>query len=151
MPIEETLEALTRLIEDGKIRYVGCSNETAYGLTKSLWASETHGLARYETIQNNFSLLNRRFEDELAEVCRREQVSLLPYSPIAGGVLSGKYQDGARPAGARFTLYSEGNPRSQAMFRRFVNQKTLELDGALHRHRARRPACRWRRWRRRGR
>ena len=125
-PIEETLEALTRLIEEGKIRYAGCSNETAYGLTKSLWASATHGLARYETIQNNFSLLNRRFEDELAEVCRREQVSLLPYSPIAGGVLSGKYQDGARPAGARFTLYNEGNPRSQAMFRRFVNQKTLD-------------------------
>jgi len=126
VPIEETLEALTRLIEQGKIRYAGCSNETAYGLTKSLWASETHHLARYETIQNNFSLLNRRFEDELAEVCRREHVSLLPYSPIAGGVLSGKYQDGQRPSGARFTLYNEGNPRSQAMFRRFVNQKTLD-------------------------
>ena len=116
----------TRLVEAGKVRYVGCSNETAYGLTKSLWASEPRGLARYETIQNNFSLLNRRFEDELAEVCRREQVSLLPYSPIAGGVLTGKYQDGARPAGARFTLYDEGNPRSQAMSRRFVNAQTLE-------------------------
>jgi aryl-alcohol dehydrogenase-like predicted oxidoreductase len=126
VPIDETLEALTRLIEEGKIRYAGCSNETAYGLTKSLWVSETRGLARYETIQNNFSLLNRRFEDELAEVCRREQVSLLPYSPIAGGVLSGKYLAGARPAGARFTLYHEGNPRSKAMFQRFVNDRTLE-------------------------
>jgi aryl-alcohol dehydrogenase-like predicted oxidoreductase len=126
VPIDETLEALTRLIEEGKIRYAGCSNETAYGLTKSLWVSETRGLARYETIQNNFSMLNRRFEDELAEVCRREHVSLLPYSPIAGGVLSGKYLNGARPAGARFTLYNEGNPRSQAMFRRFVNERTLE-------------------------
>ncbi len=125
VPVEETLEALTRLVEAGKVRYVGCSNETAYGLTKSLWVSDAHGLARYETIQNNFSLLNRRFEDELAEVCRREQVSLLPYSPIAGGVLSGKYQDGARPAGARFTRYGEGNPRSQAMSRRFVNDRTL--------------------------
>jgi len=126
VPIDETLEALTRLIEEGKIRYAGCSNETAYGLTKSLWASDTRGLARYETIQNNFSLLNRRFEDELAEVCRREQVSLLPYSPIGGGVLTGKYRDGARPAGARFTMYGEGNPRSQAMSRRFVNTKTLD-------------------------
>ena len=126
VPIDETLEALTRLIEAGKIRYAGCSNETAYGLTKSLWVSAARGYARYESIQNNFSLLNRRFEDELAEVCRREQVSLLPYSPIAGGVLSGKYQNGARPAGARFTLYNEGNPRSQAMFRRFVNARTLE-------------------------
>ena len=87
VPIDETLEALTRLVEAGKMRYAGCSNETAYGLTKSLWVSDTRGLARYETIQNNFSLLNRRFEDELAEVCRREQVSLLPYSPLAGGVL----------------------------------------------------------------
>jgi len=126
VPIEETLEALTQLIEDGKIRYAGCSNETAYGLTKSLWMSDARGLARYETIQNNFSLLNRRFEDELAEVCRRERVSLLPYSPIAGGVLSGKYQEGKRPAGARFTLYNEGNPRSQAMFKRFVNPRTIE-------------------------
>jgi aryl-alcohol dehydrogenase-like predicted oxidoreductase len=126
VPIEETLEALTRLIEAGKIRYAGCSNETAYGLTKSLWVSDVRGLARYETIQNNFSLLHRRFEDELAEVCRREQVSLLAYSPIAGGVLSGKYQDGARPAGARFTVYADHSPRTQSMFRRFVNERTLD-------------------------
>lgn len=131
VPIEETLEALTRLINEGKIRYAGCSNETAYGLTKSLWASDANGLARYETIQNNFSLLNRRFEDELAEVCRRERVSLLPYSPIAGGVLSGKYQNDARPAGARFTLYHDGNPRSQAMSRRFVNERTLASTARL--------------------
>ena len=129
VPIDATLEALTRLIDAGKIRYAGCSNETAYGLTKSLWSSDRNGLARYETIQNNFSLLNRRFEDELAEVCRREHVSLLPYSPLAGGVLSGKYQDGARPAGARFTSYGEGNPRSQAMTRRFVNARTLDSTG----------------------
>ena len=100
VPIEETLEALTRLVDAGKIRYFGCSNETAYGLTKSLWTSDRDGLQRYETIQNNFSMLNRRFEDELAEVCRREQVSLLPYSPLAGGVLSGKYQR-RRPAPGR--------------------------------------------------
>jgi len=126
VPIEDTLDALTRLTEEGKIRYAGCSNQTAYGLTKSLWVSDTRGLARYETIQNNFSLLNRRFEDELAEACRREQVSLLPYSPIAAGVLSGKYQNGAWPAGARFSLYKDHNPRSQAMTRRFVNERTLE-------------------------
>ena len=126
VPIEATMEALTRLVEAGKVRYVGCSNETAYGLTKSLWASDRAGLVRYETVQNNFSLLNRRFEDELAEVCRRESVSLLPYSPLAGGVLSGKYQDGARPAGARWTGYEKGSPRTQAMSRRFLNERTLE-------------------------
>jgi len=126
LPIDETLAALTRLVESGKVRYVGCSNETAYGLTKSLWASDRSGTARYETIQNNFSLLNRRFEDELAEVCRRESLSLLPYSPLAGGVLSGKYQDGARPSGARFSVYEKASPRTQAMTRRFVNERTLE-------------------------
>lgn len=131
VPIDETLEALTRLVDEGKVRYVGCSNETAYGLTKSLWASDRNGLRRYETIQNNFSVLNRRFEDELAEVCRREQVSLLPYSPLAGGVLSGKYQDGARPKGARFSFYAEGNARMQAMTKRFVNEGTLTSTARL--------------------
>jgi aryl-alcohol dehydrogenase-like predicted oxidoreductase len=126
VPIEETLEALTRLVDEGKVRYIGCSNETAYGLTKSLCASDARGSARYETIQNNFSLLNRRFEDELAEVCRREQASLLPYSPLAGGVLTGKYQDGARPDGARFTFYASASPRTESMTRRFVNERTLQ-------------------------
>ena len=97
LPYDEVMEALDRAVQAGKVRYVGCSNETAYGLTKSLGVSDARGLARYETIQNNFSLLNRRFEDELANVCRREKVSLLPYSPIAGGVLTGKYQGGACP------------------------------------------------------
>jgi aryl-alcohol dehydrogenase-like predicted oxidoreductase len=125
LPIEETLEGLARVMQAGKVRVVGCSNETAYGLTKSLWAADANGLPRYETIQNNFSLLNRRFEDGLAEACRREHVSLLPYSPIAGGVLSGKYQDGKFPAGARFSSYKDAHPRTAAMTRRFVNEKTL--------------------------
>jgi len=133
VPIEDTMEALSRLVESGKVRYVGCSNETAYGLTKSLWASDRGGLVRYETIQNNFSLLNRRFEDELAEVCRREHVSLLPYSPLAGGVLSGKYQGDNRPKGARFSFYATGSARSQAMSRRFVNERTLESTGRFMR------------------
>jgi aryl-alcohol dehydrogenase-like predicted oxidoreductase len=126
LPVEETLEALERCIEAGKIRYIGCSNETAYGLTKSLWASDVRGGPRFETVQNHFSLLNRRFEDELAEVCRREKVSLLPYSPLAAGVLSGKYLDGARPAGARFSLYESYSERTQVMFRRFLNERTIE-------------------------
>ncbi len=126
LPIEDTLEALDRLVEEGKVRAVGCSNETAYGLTKSLWAAERCGTVRYETIQNNFSLLHRRFEDELATVCRKESVSLLPYSPIAGGVLSGKYAQEPWPAGSRFSRYKDENPRTQAMTRRFVNARTLE-------------------------
>jgi aryl-alcohol dehydrogenase-like predicted oxidoreductase len=125
-PYEETLAALDELVRSGKVRVLGCSNETSWGLTKSLWASDVHGLARYETIQNNFSLNNRRFEDELAQVCRQEQVSLIPYSPLAGGVLTGKYNDGARPAGARFTSYLEGGERQQKMAARFVNEKSIE-------------------------
>ena len=125
LPIEETLEALDRLVEQGKVRAIGCSNQSAYGLAKSLWMADRNGTARYETIQNNFSLISRRFEDELAYLCKREQVSLLAYSPIAGGVLSGKYQGGAWPAGARFTGYRGGAPRNRAMTERFVNQRTL--------------------------
>ena len=125
LPLDETLEALDRMVEEGKVRYVGCSNQTAYGLTKSLWSSDRNGLVRYETIQNNFSLLNRRFESELAEVCRAEDISLLPYSPLAGGVLTGKYRDEPWPEGARFTRYREDPKRGRAMTSRFVNDGTL--------------------------
>ena len=129
-PIDETLEALDRLVEEGKIRYIGCSNQSAYGLTKSLWSADRNGTVRYETIQNNFSLVNRRFEDELAEVCRREQVSLLPYSPLAGGVLSGKYQEGKWPDGARFSLYRKDKARGASMTARFINERSLAaVDG----------------------
>lgn len=126
MRYEDTLRALDELVQSGKVRILGCSNETTWGLTKSLGVSEMHGLARYETIQNNFSLNNRRFEDELAQACRQEQVSLLPYSPLAGGVLSGKYNDGQRPEGARFSHYLNGEKRQQQMALRFVNERSIE-------------------------
>lgn len=126
VPMEESMAALDRLVEAGKVRYIGTSNETAYGLTKSNTIADYEGLARFQSIQNNFSLLNRRFFDELATVCRRENVSLLPYSPIGGGVLSGKYNNGEYPANARFTDYFKlDNPRQRAMGERFVNEGTL--------------------------
>jgi aryl-alcohol dehydrogenase-like predicted oxidoreductase len=128
VPIEETLEALDRLVEEGKVRAVGCSNESCRGLVESLWQADRHGSLRYETIQNNFSLLNRRFEDELAAACRKHRVSLLAYSPIAAGVLAGKYRGGAWPEGARFTLYREASPRTKAMTARFVNERTLAAE-----------------------
>jgi aryl-alcohol dehydrogenase-like predicted oxidoreductase len=124
VPIEVTLEALDRVIRAGKVRYIGASNETAYGLTKALLKAEHKGLPKYQTIQNNFSLLNRRFEDELANVCRREKVSLIPYSPIGGGVLSGKYAAGKWPEPARFSTYRHDPVRGQTMTRRFLNEKT---------------------------
>src|SRR3546814_15469315 len=92
---------------------------------KSRGASEKLGGARYHTIQKNFSLNNRRCEDELAQVCRQEGVILIPYSPLAGGVLSGKYQGGATPEGARFSRYLKMEGRQAAMGRRFVNDKSL--------------------------
>ena len=122
---EETMETLDDLIKVGKVRVVGCSNETTWGLMKSLAASERLGVARYQTIQNNFSLNNRRFEDELAQACRHEGVSLIPYSPLGGGVLSGKYQGGAFPEGARFSAYAKIEGRHQTMLRRFINEKSL--------------------------
>ena len=129
---EETLAALTELQAAGKVRVIGCSNETSWGVMKSLWASDVHGLARYDTVQNNFSLLNRRCESELAQVCRQEAVSLLPYSPLAGGVLSGKYQGGATSEGARFTDYlAHGNERQKKMTARFVNDRTLQATARI--------------------
>jgi aryl-alcohol dehydrogenase-like predicted oxidoreductase len=117
--------ALDDLVKEGKVRVVGCSNETSWGLMKSLATSERRGIARHESIQNNFSLNNRRFEDELAQVCRQEGVSLIPYSPLGGGVLTGKYQNGQWPEGARFSKYKDMGSRQAPMARRFVNEKTL--------------------------
>ena len=132
MNANETLNVLTDLIDQGKIRVIGCSNETCWGLMKGLWSSDKNGLARYETVQNNFSILNRRCESELAQVCRKEGVSLIPYSPLAGGVLSGKYQGGKLPEGARFSEYlSSGGERQQKMAARFINSRTLEVTGRL--------------------
>ncbi len=126
VPIEESLKAFDELVQEGKVRYLGTSNDSAYGLTKANETSKRLGISRFESIQNNFSLNNPRFLDELAQVCKDEQVSLLPYSPIAGGVLSGKYNGSFYPKDARFAEYlSSSNPRVKAMGTRFVNEKTL--------------------------
>lgn len=126
VPIDESMEALDSLVQSGKVRYLGTSNENAYGLTKANTIADYEGLAKFQSIQNNFSLLNRRFMDELANVCRRENVSLLPYSPIGGGVLSGKYNQAEIPKNCRFEDYlDDSNPRQQAMASRFVNEGTL--------------------------
>lgn len=129
---EETLTTLTELQEEGKIRVIGSSNETEWGTMKANQVAQENHLSRYETIQNNFSINNRRFEDALADICRREGISLLPYSPLGGGVISGKYNDGALPHGARFTEYlKEGSERQRTMAERFVNDKSLATTAAL--------------------
>lgn len=109
IPIEETLDALAELVRFGKVRHVGLSNETAWGTSRFVHAAETNpALPRVVSIQNAYNLVNRTFEIGLAEIARREHVGLLAYSPLAQGFLSGKYQGGARPAGARLTLFDRG-------------------------------------------
>ncbi|MDF7673772.1 aldo/keto reductase [Acetobacteraceae bacterium ESL0709] len=108
VPVEETLGALSELVTEGKIRHFGLSNETAWGVAKFLQEAEKRRQPSIASIQNAYNLLNRTFEIGLAEMCLREKVSLLAYSPLAQGYLTGKYLDGARPAGARTTLFNRG-------------------------------------------
>ena len=102
----ETLEALAEFQRAGKIRYIGVSNETAFGVMRYLHLADKHDLPRIVTIQNPYSLLHRSYEVGLAEVSQYEGVELLAYSCLAFGTLTGKYLTGAKPAGARNTLFS---------------------------------------------
>ncbi|MCR9090996.1 NADP(H)-dependent aldo-keto reductase [Algiphilus sp.] len=103
--ISETLGTLAELVEAGKVRYIGISNETPWGLAEYLRLADIHGWPRVVSIQNPYNLLNRSYEIGLSEFSYREGVGLLAYSPLAFGVLSGKYLDGQRPEGARITLF----------------------------------------------
>jgi len=102
----ETLEALSEQVRAGKIRYIGVSNETPWGVMRYLQLAEKHDLPRIVSIQNPYSLLNRSFEVGLAEISQYEGVELLAYSSLAFGTLSGKYLNGRKPEGARNTLFS---------------------------------------------
>lgn len=103
--IGDVLEALDAIVKSGKVRWIGLSNESAWGTMKFLHHAEAAGLARVASIQNAYNLLNRTFEVGLAEVTFREQVGLLAYSPLAQGFLTGKYQNGALPKGSRKQLF----------------------------------------------
>lgn len=105
IPIEETLSVLSDLIQLGKVRHIGISNETAWGTMKYLHAAESPERSRIVTIQNAYNLLNRTFEHNLSEIAHRENVGLLAYSPLAQGYLTGKYEGGALPKGSRKQLF----------------------------------------------
>lgn len=107
----EVLSTLQELIAAGKIRHIGLSNETAWGTMKYLQLSENADLPRVQTIQNEYSLLYRLHEPDLMEISIREKVGLLAWSPLAAGMLSGKYANGARPTGSRWTLSNRFNQR----------------------------------------
>ncbi|MBM3561584.1 MAG: aldo/keto reductase [Alphaproteobacteria bacterium] len=113
VPIEETLESLARLVKAGKVRHIGLSNETPWGVARFLRAAELDRGPRVVTVQNAYNLLNRTFEMGLAEFAEREHVGLLAYSPLAQGYLTGKYQGGARPPGARTTLFERAQRYEQ--------------------------------------
>jgi aryl-alcohol dehydrogenase-like predicted oxidoreductase len=103
----EILETLDQLVKSGKIRHVGLSNETPWGTMKYLQTAEENNFPRMITIQNSYSLIHRGYEVGMSEVSMRENIGLLAYSPLAQGVLSGKYLDGKQPAGARGTLFPQ--------------------------------------------
>ena len=105
IPFEDTLEALSRHVEKGNIRHLGLSNESAWGTMRYLALAGKHGWPRMASIQNVYSMVSRRFDYDLAEIAMREDIGLLAYSPLAQGFLTGKYRDGARPEGARNTLF----------------------------------------------
>jgi len=132
VPIQETLSVLQDFVKAGKIRHIGVSNETPWGVAQFLNHANAQGLPRIASIQNPYSLLNRTYETGLSEFSHREGVSLLAYSPLAMGLLSGKYMNGARPEGARLTLYTRFNrynsPQSLAATERYV---TLARDHGL--------------------
>lgn len=116
-PFLETIQALNDEIKKGRIRAYGLSNDTAWGLMRYLWEADKNGLIAPITVQNPYSLLNRLYEVAMAEITHRENVGLLAYSPLGFGVLSGKYLDGKRPAGARLTMYDR--------FARYTNEEAL--------------------------
>ncbi len=126
VPMEAQLEAFDRLIAAGKMRYAGVSNETPWGLTRLIALAEATGLPRIVSLQNVYHLLKRVYDDGMAEVCEREDVAMLAYSPIAMGVLSGKYSGGAIPEGSRFATFQArtraryGQPHVLAAADRYV-------------------------------
>ena len=108
-PIDETLRALDDLVRSGKVRYIGCSNFLAYRLARALGRSDALGLARFDSVQPRYNLLFREFERDLFPLCLDEGVGLIPYNPLAGGMLSGKHGPGQSPAeGTRFTIPGAG-------------------------------------------
>jgi len=123
-PVVETLEALAEQVKAGKIRYIGLSNETPWGVMRYLSLADSMDLPRLVSIQNPYSLLNRSYEVGLAEISHREQAGLLAYSPLGFGVLSGKYLNGVRPAGSRLALFDAytrySNPQAESATERYV-------------------------------
>jgi len=128
--LKEVVETLDGLVKEGKIRHYGVSNETSWGVMRHIQESDKNGFTRCKTIQNPYSLLNRNFEINLSEVAMREKVGLMAYSPLAFGVLSGKYLNNKLPENSRLKLFPQYNRYSNENCS-FLTQKYLELANEL--------------------
>ncbi len=128
-PIEETLRALDDLVTAGKVRYVGCSNYPAWLLASALWTSDKQNLVRFDTVQPRYNILFRMIEDELLPLCRAQELGVMIYNPLAGGMLTARYVEKAELApDARFGL-----ERSGELYRkRYWNDEVLEQVRGLH-------------------
>jgi aryl-alcohol dehydrogenase-like predicted oxidoreductase len=126
VPLEETLAALAGLVTAGKVRYIGVANESPWGVMRYLAAAHEQGMPRIVSIQNGYSLLDRQFEIGLAEIALREQVGLLAYSPLARGLLSGKYLDQPRAMDGR-GRFSDKRLAATAAYARLAQRHGLEL------------------------
>jgi aryl-alcohol dehydrogenase-like predicted oxidoreductase len=96
-PIEETLSTLDSLVESGKVRYIGCSNFAAWQLNEALWTSRTNNIASFVVVQQGYNMLSRNIERELVPCCQAHNIGVVPYSPLANGLLTGKYRRGQEP------------------------------------------------------
>ena len=126
-PIDETLGALDDLVHSGKVRYIGCSNFLTYQLVRAIGRSETLRLARFDSVQPRYNLLFRQVERDMLPFCEEDGVGVIPYNPIAGGLLSGKHSGSAPPPEGRFTLGWAG----QMYQERYWNERAFETVGAL--------------------
>jgi aryl-alcohol dehydrogenase-like predicted oxidoreductase len=131
-PLEETLSALTDLVRVGKVRYVGVSNFTGWQLMKSLWISDLRSLERFACLQPQYSLVERNIEREILSVCREEELGVIPWSPLGGGFLSGKYRRGERPPrGSRIAEAAESMEEHWDRRDTERNWNTLEIVGEI--------------------
>jgi len=138
-PIDETLRALDDLVRSGKVRYIGCSNYPAWELCKALWTSDRLGLARFDCVQPRYNILFRHIEGELFPLVLDQGLGVISYNPLAGGLLTGRYQVGQRPdEGTRFTVHNAGKlyqqrywqePQMQAVdtLKKFCNERNISV------------------------
>ena len=126
-PIDETLEAMDRLVRDGKVREIGCSNFDGERLDDATASADKHGTARFESVQNELSLLRRRGEADVVAACERHGLALLPYFPLASGMLTGKYRRGEEPPAGTRLAGMDGERRERALSdKRFDTVEALD-------------------------